>query len=58
MRLNLKWALCFKVEIKPLDFIIDCSFSGPILPSAEARGRTAVEAKVGKGMSTLVDRHI
>lgn len=53
MRLNLKWAVCFKAEIKPLDFIIDCKFSGLILPSAEARGKIPVEAKAGKRMCVL-----
>lgn len=58
MRLNLNWAVCFKAEIKPLDFIIDCKFSGRILPSAEARGKIPVEAKAGKRMCAPVDRHI
>lgn len=49
MRLNLKWAVCFKAEIKLLDFIIDCKFSGPILPPAEA--------KESKRMCAPVDRH-
>lgn len=39
MRLNLKQIVCFKAEIKLLDFIIDHKFSGPILPSAEITGR-------------------
>lgn len=39
MRLNLKWAVCFKAEIRLLDFIIDRKFSGLILPSAETTGR-------------------
>lgn len=53
-----KWAVCFKAEIKPLDFIIDWKFSGPILPSAEARGKIPVEARSSKGMCAPVDRHM
>lgn len=49
MRLNLKWAVRFKAEIKLLDFIIDCRFSGPILPPAEA--------KESKRTCASVDRH-
>lgn len=47
--IKFKWAVCFKAEIKLLDFIIDCKFSGPILPLAEA--------KESKRMCAPVDRH-
>lgn len=56
--IKFKLGICFKAEIKTLDLIIDITFSGPILPSAEVRGEIPVEAKEGKGMSAPVDRHI
>lgn len=49
---------CFKADIKTLDLIIDSKFSGPVLPSAEARGKIPVEAKEDKRMWAPVDRHI
>lgn len=55
--IKFKVVVCFKAEIKTWDLIIDSTFSGPILPSAGARGKI-LEANGGKRMCAAVGRHI
>lgn len=55
--IKFKVVICFKAEIKTWDLIIDSKFSGPILPSAGARGKI-LEANEGKRMRAPVGRHI
>lgn len=54
--IKFKVLICFKVEIKTWDLIIDSKYSEPILPSAGARGNI-FEANKGKRMCAPVSRH-